>query len=101
MSSRRSESGIESWLNERMKELSGISYKFVSPGNPGVPDRIYILPGGVVYFVELKTETGRLASIQKWQGERICRMGCRYRVIRGMDEARDFVKEAREACHTN
>ena len=102
MSSRRNsqpEARIEAWLNERIKELAGISYKFVSPMNPGVPDRIYILPGGSVWFVELKTEIGRLANIQKWQGERIRKMGCRYRVIKGMDEARQFVEELKSEIH--
>jgi len=89
----RPEAKIEEWLNEKVKAMGGVSYKFVSPMNPGVPDRIYLMPGGVVWFVELKTEIGRLANIQKWQGERIRNMGCRYRVIKGMDQAREFVKE--------
>jgi len=93
MSSRRSEAQIEQWLNTQIKNLGGVSYKFVSPNNPGVPDRIYLLPGGIVWFVELKTEIGRLANLQKWQGSRIREMGCRYRVIKGMAEAREFVKE--------
>ena len=93
MNSRRSEAKIEEWLNGQIQALGGVSYKFVSPMNPGVPDRIYLMPGGIVWFVELKTEIGRLANIQKWQGERIRNMGCRYRVIKGMAQAREFVKE--------
>lgn len=100
MNSRKSEAQIEEWLNMQIKALSGISYKFVSPSNPGVPDRIYLLPGGVVYFVELKTEIGRLANIQKWQGKRIQEMGCRYRVIKGMQQARDFIEELKDEVHT-
>ena len=95
MRSRTSESSIEQWLNIQIRNMGGISYKFVSPNNPGVPDRIYLLPGGVVWFVELKAQTGRLEKIQRWQGKRIRNMGCRYRVIRGMDEARAFIKEVR------
>ena len=103
MSSRKSsqpEAKIEAWLNERVKELGGISYKFVSPMNPGVPDRIYLFPGGRVYFVELKTEIGRLANIQKWQGKRIRETGCRYRVVKGMAQAREFVEELKNEIHT-
>lgn len=99
MSSRKAdqpEARIEAWLNERIKELGGVSYKFVSPMNPGVPDRIYLMPGGVVWFVELKTTAGRLANIQKWQGERIRKMGCRYRVVKGMAQARAFIEELRK-----
>lgn len=97
MSSRISEAKIEAWLNEQIRAMGGISYKFTSPGNPGVPDRIYLLPGGTVWFVELKTEIGRLARIQTWQGCRIRNMGCRYRVIHGMSEARAFIEEVRKS----
>ena len=103
MSSRRSsplEAKIEAWLNEKVKELGGISYKFVSPMNPGVPDRIYLMPGGAVWFVELKAEFGRLAGLQKWQAERIRKMGCRYRVVKGMDQARRFVEELKSEIHS-
>ena len=31
-----------------------MAYKFVSPGNAGVPDRVVILQGGKSGFVELK-----------------------------------------------
>ena len=36
------------------RACGGKAYKFVSPGNPGVPDRICVFPGGAVVFVELK-----------------------------------------------
>lgn len=91
------ESKIESWLNKQVAALGGISYKFTSPDNPGVPDRIYIFPGGAVYFVELKAEFGRLAKLQKWQGARLEAAGCRYRVVKGMLQAESFVKELEEA----
>lgn len=93
MSSRTLESKIEKWMNVQIRNMGGISYKFVSPGNPGVPDRIYLLPGGVIWFVELKAQSGSLEKIQRWQGERIRKIGCRYRLIRGMDEAREFIRD--------
>ena len=64
------ESSIESYLVRKVKEHGGLCYKFVSPGNPGVPDRIIITPIGKTVYVELKTETGRLAKVQKWQRAR-------------------------------
>ncbi len=96
MNCRNSEAKIEEWLTHQIRELGGISYKFTSPGNPGVPDRIYILPGGIVWFVELKTEIGRLANIQKWQGKRIREHGCNYAVVKGMKEAQEFVRMVEE-----
>lgn len=91
------EQQIELWLNDKVKELGGISFKFVSPpDNPGVPDRIYIFPPGEVYFVELKTEIGRLSNVQKWQRARFIDMGCNYRLIKGVKAAKAFIKELEE-----
>lgn len=87
------EKDIEAWLNKQIEKMGGIAYKFVSPGNPGVPDRIYILPDGRVWFVELKQQFGRVANIQKWQRQRLQDLGCNYRLVRGMDDAKVFVKQ--------
>lgn len=87
------EKDIEKWMTEQVRRLGGMSLKFVSPGNPGVPDRIYIFPGGKIYFVELKKELGRLSGVQKWQRERFQKMGCPFHVIKGMNSAREFIKE--------
>lgn len=95
------ESKIEVWLNDQIKKLGGRSYKFVSPGNPGVPDRIYLLPDGRIYFVELKRVIGKLSSVQLWQREQFKLMGCDYRVIYGMEQAKEFIKELKDEIHTS
>ena len=78
---------------ELVRKRGGLTYKFVSPNNPGVPDRIIITPAGVVWFVELKTEFGRMANIQKWQKEQLEKQGANVRVVRGWDAAKDFINE--------
>ena len=95
------ESEIEGWLVSQIKKLGGFADKFISPGNPGVPDRIIVMPGGRVIFVELKTEIGRLSGIQKWQRERYQKMGVDFRVVKGMDAARSLVKELRKEVAPN
>lgn len=87
------ESKIEAWLNEQVRKIGGKSYKFVSPGNPGVPDRIYLLPGGKIYFVELKRIIGKLSNVQVWQREQFQFMGTDVRIIYGMEQAKELVKE--------
>lgn len=67
--------------------------KFVSPNNPGVPDRIVITPDGRVYFVELKTEYGRLAPIQKWQREEFQKRNTDVHVLKGWPAVKAFVEE--------
>lgn len=87
------ESTIEARLVREVKKRGGLCYKFISPGNPGVPDRIVILPGGTTIYVELKTEIGRLAKIQKWQIEELRRRGAVVRVLKGMDQVLAFLEE--------
>lgn len=94
------ESQLEEWLNRKVRKMGGLSRKFVSPGNPGVPDRIYIFPGGRVYFVELKTEIGRFSNIQKWQLEQLEKMGCRVRKVKGKKQAEDLLKEIQDELQT-
>ena len=52
------EKEIEKILVDEVKRLGGRAYKWTSPGNDGVPDRIVFLPDTRVIFVELKTDTG-------------------------------------------
>lgn len=49
---------IEKKLRLGVKKLGGTALKFTSPGVTGVPDRIVLMPGGKMYFVEIKT-TGK------------------------------------------
>lgn len=49
-----SENLVENRLVEGIKNLGGKCWKFVSPGMVGVPDRIVLMPGGQLWFVELK-----------------------------------------------
>ena len=89
------ESTIEARLAREVRKLGGLCYKVTSPGAPGVPDRIIILPGGLVVFVELKTEIGRLAKIQKWQIEELRKRGANVRVLKGMDQVLAFLEEVK------
>ena len=87
------ESSIESKLDRMVRERGGLCFKFVSPGNPGVPDRIVITPAGRTVYVELKTEVGRLAAIQKWQHEELRKRGADVRTLKGLEQVKAFVEE--------
>ncbi len=87
------ESTIEARLVREVKKRGGLCYKFTSPGSPGVPDRIVVLPGGVTVYVELKTEIGRLAKIQKWQIEELRKRGAVVRVLKGIGQVLAFLEE--------
>ena len=90
------ESQIESRLTQGVKALGGIAYKFVSPGNVGVPDRLVILPGGKVLFAELKTDKGRLSPMQAHQIRELQRRGAETWVVHGEDGLKSFLEACRE-----
>lgn len=61
------ERDLERALVRAVKQHGGHCLKWVSPGASGVPDRIVLLPGGRVVFVELKRPRGgRMSALQKW-----------------------------------
>ena len=61
------EKEIERKLIDVVKRRGGLCLKWVCPGWAGVPDRIVLLPGGRVKFVELKRpKGGRLSERQRW-----------------------------------
>lgn len=87
------EKEIEKRMVAEIKKRGGLCYKFVSPCNPGVPDRIVITPAGKVIFVELKTETGRLSKIQRWQRGELLRRGADVRMLKGWGAIEAFIEE--------
>lgn len=87
------EKEIERRMVRAVKERGGLCYKFVSPSNPGVPDRIVITPEGKIIFVELKTEVGRLARIQRWQIDEMRKRGADVRVAKGWPAVKALLEE--------
>ena len=72
---------IETYLRDQVKAIGGKAFKFVSPGNNGVPDRLVCLPGGRAVFAELKAPGKKLTALQKAQHERLKALGLRVWVI--------------------
>lgn len=75
-------------------------YKFTSPGNRGVFDRILIIPGdaktrtfATILFVELKTKTGRLTKNQEKFQRDMWDMGAYAVVIRTTEEFEELITD--------
>lgn len=62
---KESEKLIERNLSKAIKKLGGMCFKFVPKFFTGLPDRICLLPGGVVFFVETKSTGDTLRPRQK------------------------------------
>ena len=81
---------VEKKLVDGVRRMGGRAYKFVSPGNDGVPDRIVVLPDTAPMFVELKTESGKLSSLQKVQITRLEKLGQNVVVLYGAKDVENF-----------
>ena len=86
------EAEIEKILVNEVKRLGGRAYKWVSPGNDGVPDRIVIFPNKPPVFVELKTDRGKLSELQKIQCKNLSDLGQHVEVVHGLSGLAFFFK---------
>lgn len=88
-----SEKAVEAYLVKRMREIGGRAYKWVSPGNDGVPDRMCIFPGGRVELAELKGAGGRVSRLQAHRFAELSGMGRRVWVLWSRDSIDRFIEE--------
>lgn len=86
------ESDIEAALVDSVRAAGGEAYKFVSPGRVGVPDRIVLVPGKRLVFVELKSGAGKLSAAQTRECERLEALGQRVRIVSSIKEALTFAE---------
>ena len=88
-----SEKAIEQYLVKKVREAGGIAYKFVSPGNRGVPDMVVVFPDGRIVFAEIKCDTGELSAQQNNQIKKLRRLNQTVRVIYSKEEVNMFMSE--------
>lgn len=87
------ERDIEEYLRKQVKAAGGIAYKWTSPGNAGVPDRIVVLPSGRVHFIELKAPDKKPTPLQQVQHRKLAALGCPVRVIDTKEQVDVFILE--------
>ena len=69
------ESTIEARLRKAVERAGGRCLKWVCPGHTGVPDRIIIMPGGRVYFAELKAPGEKERARQEYVQRKLRALG--------------------------
>ena len=96
MSNYRAEKAVERYLTDRVKNINGWAFKFTSPGMSGVPDRI-ILRRGRVVFVEMKAPGAGLTKRQRIMHRCFAGLGFPVEVIRTRGEADDLIRRLEAA----
>ena len=95
---RESEEEVEAYLRDKVRAvLHGKAYKWVSPGNNGVPDRMVCLPGGRVVFAELKAPGKQPRPEQAAKHRELRALGFRVEVLDSAVAVDAFIEELRGA----
>lgn len=84
------EHAIERCLVRQVEALDGLCWKFVSPGNAGAPDRLVILPGARVAFVETKRPGEKARALQRRRIAQLTERG----VWAGVADTRELIEQA-------
>lgn len=89
----KSEKWIEATLVRKVESRGGKCFKWVSPQFTGVPDRIVLMPGAGVYFVELKSFRKQLSPRQQLVRNLLNGLGFEYFKISTKEELENFVSK--------
>lgn len=92
-----SEKYVEQKLAAGAKKMGGLAVKFVSPGLDGVPDRLVLLPGGKMAFVELKAPGKKLRPLQEKRKRTLETLGFQVYVIDKVEQIGDILHEIQTA----
>ena len=80
------EKTIEKKLVIAIKDMGGIALKFMSPGFDGMPDRIVLLPGGRMGFVEVKAPGKVPRPLQEARHRMLRRLGFKVYLLDAVDQ---------------
>lgn len=91
------EKTIEHKLTIAAKNMGGIALKFVSPGFDGMPDRIVLLQGGKIGFVEVKAPGEKPRPLQLVRHGLLRRLGFKVYVLDDERQIGGILDEIRTA----
>ena len=75
------EKDIEKRVCDYAKSLKMLVYKFTSPSRAHVPDRMFITPKGVVFFIEFKRLGQKPTAAQQVEGDKIRQAGIQVFIV--------------------
>lgn len=85
------EKKIEAAVCDHAKNLGCLVYKFTSPARAAVPDRMFIAPGGKVFFIEFKAQGKKPTVPQQREIERLNAQGVPTLVVDNVEGGRLLV----------
>lgn len=91
-----SEKAIERYLVEQAKQNGLLCLKYSNPNMVGYPDRLLVLPGGSVIWVELKSKGRKPTKIQQIRMSELTGMGHLVEVIDNKADIDKLIKTIKE-----
>lgn len=89
------EKEVERKLVTAVRLMDGVAVKFVSPGFAGMPDRLVLLPGGRMAFVEVKRPGEKPRPLQKARHRMLRKLGFKVYVLDNIEEIERIIDEIR------
>lgn len=87
------EKQTEQHLVKAVKAAGGICPKLVSPGTDGMTDRMVLLPGGRIGFVEVKTPGQKPRPLQVRRHEQLRMLGFKVYVLDDVNDIPGIIRE--------
>ena len=87
-----SEKLLERKLSAEVRKLGGWSIKLVATHISGLPDRVCLLPGGRLFFAEVKTTGEKPRKIQLHVHRRIRELGFEVYIISKTEHIEEIIK---------
>lgn len=88
---------IEQLLAKAVKSSGGIAPKLVSPGFDGMPDRLVLLPGGKIGFVEVNAPGKEPRPLQVARHGLLRRLGFKVYILDAPEQIGGILDEIRTA----
>ena len=87
------EKQIEQKFRLAVKKAGGIAPKFTSPGVDGMPDRIVLLPGGRMAFVEVKAPGEKPRPLQLARHGMLRQLGFKVYVLDRPEQIKQILED--------
>ncbi len=87
---------LEKKLREKIKNLGGLALKFLPLYWIGAPDRIVLMPGAKVYWLETKSTGDKLLPRQKTRRKQLEKLGFKVFKIDSQHDLDMFFKEVKK-----
>lgn len=92
------EKNIEAKVCGYARERGLLAYKFTSPAHAAVPDRLFILPGGRMFFCEFKRRGQKPTPAQEREHKRLRAYNVPVFVIDNVDDGLRMIDEMLTTC---